>query len=91
MKYEETPRVDQQKPKTQTKMMTKKKYGETCRMICQNGYRSSGTVWQMNVFRNTETLPVLLMNHLQSREQKWYRVSTAFLLTSRRTEIAISA
>ena len=36
-------------------------------------------------------LPVLLMNYLQSREQKWHRVSTAFLLTSRRTEIAISA
>ena len=30
------------------------------------------------------------MNYLQSREQKWYRVSTAFLLTSRRTEIAPS-
>ena len=27
-----------------------------------------------------ETLPVLLMNYLQSREQKWYRVSTAFKL-----------
>ena len=28
--------------------------------------------------QNTETLPVLLMNYLQNREQKWYRVSTAF-------------
>ena len=37
------------------------------------------------------TLPVLLMNYLQSREQKWYQVSTAFLLTSQRTEIATSA
>ena len=45
----------------------------------------------MKVFQNTETLPVLLMNDLWSREQKWYRVSTAFFLTSRRTEIAISA
>ena len=45
----------------------------------------------MKVFHNTETLPLLLMNYLQSREQKWYRVSTAFLLTSRRTEIEISA
>ena len=35
----------------------------------------------MKVFQNTETLPVLLMNYLQGREQKWYRVRTAFLLT----------
>ena len=28
----------------------------------------------MKVFQNTETLPVLLMNYFQSREQKWYRV-----------------
>ena len=34
--------------------------------------------WLMKVFQNIETLPVLLMNYLQSREQKWYRVSTAF-------------
>ena len=46
----------------------------------------------MTVFQNTGMhLRVLLMNYLQSREQKWYRVSTAFLLTSRRTEIATSA
>ena len=51
---------------------------------------SSRTVWLMNVFQNTQTLPVLLMNYLQRCEQKWYRVSTAFLHTSRRTEIAIS-
>ena len=31
---------------------------------------------------NTETLPVLLMNYLQSREQVWYRVSIASLLSS---------
>ena len=46
---------------------------------------------KMKVFQNTETLPVLLMNYLQSREQKWYRVSKVSILTSRRTEIAISA
>ena len=70
------------KPKNQIQMTTTRKHEETRRMICQNGYRSSGTVWEMKVFQNTETLPVLLMNYLQSREQKWYRVSTAFLLTS---------
>ena len=37
MEYEETRRVDQQKPKTQIKMTTTRKYVETCRMICQNG------------------------------------------------------
>ena len=45
----------------------------------------------MKVFQNTETLPVLLMSYLQSREQKWYRSSIVSLLTSRRTEIATSA
>ena len=39
----------------------------------------------------SRTPRVLLMNCLQSREQKWYRASTVFTLTSRRTEIATSA
>ena len=43
------------------------------------------------VFQNTEALPIRLVNYLQSREQKWYRVSIASSLTSRRTEIATSA
>ena len=29
--------------------------------------------WLMKVFQNIETLPVLLINYLWSREQKWYR------------------
>ena len=29
-------------------------------------------------FQNIDTLPVLLMNHLWSREQKWYRVTQHF-------------
>ena len=40
---------------------------------------------------DTETLPVLLTNYLQSREQKWYLVSITSSLTSGRTENAISA
>ena len=44
-KYEETRRMDQQETKTQTKMTTTRKYKETRRMICQNGWRSSSTVW----------------------------------------------
>ena len=43
------------------------------------------------MFQNTEMLPVLLMNYFRGREQKWYRVSTVVIFTSRRTEIAISA
>ena len=34
----------------------------------------------MTVFQNTEALPILLMNYLQSREQKWCRVSLVSLL-----------
>ena len=64
--------MDQQKPKTQTKMMTMRKFEETCRMICQSGYRSSGTVRWMKVFQNIETLLILLMKYLQSREEKWF-------------------
>ena len=46
----------------------------------------------MTVFQNTKTHPrVLLVNHLQSGEEKWYRTTTLFILTSRRTEIATSA
>ena len=44
----------------------------------------------MKVFQHTEILPVLLMNYLFCREQKWYRINTTFLLTSRKTRIAIS-
>ena len=46
----------------------------------------------MIVYQNTETHPrVPLVNYLQSREQQWCRVSTVFILISRRTEIATSA
>ena len=46
--------------------------------------------WLMKVFHNIDTLPVLLMNYFWSREQKWYRVNTTFLLVSQKTTIAIS-
>ena len=46
----------------------------------------------MKVFQPVGTHPrVLLVNQLQSRDQKWYRESTVCLLISRRTEIATSA
>ena len=41
----------------------------------------------MIVSQNTETLPVLLKNYVQSREQKWYRASIVSLLTSRKTKL----
>ena len=41
----------------------------------------------MKVFQLTGTHPgVLLVNNLQIRKEKWYRASTVFILTSRRTE-----
>ena len=54
-------------------------YGETRRMSQQKPktqikmMTTRNYTW-MKVFQNTETLPVLLMNFLWSREQKWYRV-----------------
>ena len=72
----ETRRMNQQKPKTQIKIRTTKNYRMTSCKVCQIGYRSSGMDRHMKVFLNTETLPVLLMFYLWSREQKWYRVST---------------
>ena len=46
--------------------------------VCLIGFRSSSMVWQTKVFQNIETLLVLLMNYIWSREQKWYRLSTTF-------------
>ena len=46
--------------------------------------------WLMKVFQNIKMLPVLLMNYLWSREQKWYRVNKTSLLIYRKTGIAIS-
>ena len=40
--------------------------------------KSSKTIWWMTVSQNTETLPVLLINYLQSRKQDLYKVSTVF-------------
>ena len=78
--YGEARRMSHKKPK----METTRTSGETRCLICQNGYNNLQRILWMKVFQNTETLPVLLMNYLQSREQKWYRISTAFLLTSQR-------
>ena len=50
--------------------------------VCQIGYRGSSMDWLMKVFQNIDTLPVLLMNYLWDRKQKWYRVSTALRLYS---------
>ena len=46
----------------------------------------------MKVFQLIGThLRFLLVNQLQSREDKWYRANTIFILISRRTETATSA
>ena len=61
-------------------------------MICSIGYRSPDRIWWMKVFQLTGTHPrVLLVNHLQSREEHWYRASTVLKVTSIKTEIARSA
>ena len=41
MKYEETRRIDQHKPKTQRNKMTTKKYEETRCMICQEEFKDN--------------------------------------------------
>ena len=82
--------MNEQKSKTQINMTTMKNYRVMSCKVYQIGYRSSRMDWLMNVFQNIETLPVLLENYLWSREQKWYRVNTTFLLTTRKTGIAIS-
>ena len=64
--------MDQQKPKTQIKMTTKRKYEETSCMVCQNGQNSSRAIWQMKVFQKTETLPVLLINTFRAVSTHWY-------------------
>ena len=78
--------------KTPTKVTTTRPYGETCCMICKTGSKNLQRIWWMRVFQLLGTHPrVLLVNQLQSREEKWYRASTVFILTSQRTEIATSA
>ena len=48
-------------------------------VICQNGQKNLRTILWMIVFQNTGTHPrVLLVNQLQSCEEKWYRASTVF-------------
>ena len=72
-----------------TQTMTKN-YREMSCKVCQMGNWSSSMDRLMKVFQNINTLPVLLMNYLWSREQKWYRVNRTFSLISRKTGIAIS-
>ena len=98
----DTPKMNPQKQKTKIKVENQKKYKEIYRMNCMIGYRNSGRIWLTKVLQQSlgetqskevETLPSHLMNLQWSREQKWnrVRVSTVFLRTFRRTQIAISA
>ena len=90
--YADTGRMNQQKPKTQTQMETTRPFGETRSVICQNGQKNSQKTLWTKEFQYTRTHPrVLLVNQLQSREEKWYRARTVLNLTSRRTEIVTSA
>ena len=78
------------KQKTQIQM-TPKEYEETRCVICQNGQKSSKRILWVIVSQKTETLPVLLINYLQSRELKWYRASIVSSSASRRTKVATSS
>ena len=70
--------MDQQKRKTQTNND-------------DNEEKGGNSSYDLPDWLEEFTLPVLPMNYIQGLEQKWYRVSIAFLLTSQRTEIAMSA
>ena len=54
-------------------METTTNYEVNCRKICWNGHRIPRRIWWIRRFNHINTLPVLLMNYLQSREQKWNR------------------
>ena len=88
--------------KQKIKMKDAKRHRAIYCMTCRTGCRSSEKIRSMKVVLwshgetlrlRIETLPVLLMNYEWSREQKWNRgrASTAFILTSRNTQIVKSA
>ena len=80
------------KPKTQIKMKTPSRHGETCCVICQSGWNNAQEILWTKEFQYTRTHPrALLVSQLQSRWEKWYRASTVFILTSRSTETATFA
>ena len=64
-------------------METARPYGETRRLICQNGWKNLQRILWTKVFQLTNTHPrVLLVNQLQSREEGRYRANTFFVFTS---------
>ena len=75
------------------KIRTASGYGETrSLMLCQNSYMNLPRISWMKECQNMEThARVLLMNHLQSRRDKWYPENTVLKLASRRTDISIFA
>ena len=75
-----------------TKMETTRPCGETRCVICQKGYKNLRRILWIKVLQLMGTHPrVLLLNQLQSCEEKWYRTITVFVLTSRRIETVTSA
>ena len=82
--------MDQQKSKTSKSNMTIEELQSDELQGVPDWPQSSNMDWMMKVFQNIEMLPVLLVNYLLSREQKWYRGNTTSLLISRKTGIAIS-
>ena len=52
--------------------------GRTRKLVAWSARMATGIQGRIDGWKNTETLAVLLMNYLWSREQKWYRVNIAF-------------
>ena len=77
-----------QKPKKTNE--TPMQHGATCRMIWRNGWRNSLNIqWTKKLQHQAQHPQAFLVNHfIWHIREKWYRVSTASLLTSRKTEVA---
>ena len=79
--------MDQQKPKTPKNDDNEKVRGHLSHDLPERPQEFRYGLVDESVPEHRD-VPVLLMNYFQTREQKCYRVSTAFLLTSRRTDIS---
>ena len=100
--YGETRCIDQQKPRTQIRIKDAKTYRAIFCMTFRTGCRNPEKIWSVKIVLEShgetrrlriETLPVPLMNHFWSREQKRIRVRASMVstLTFRKTRTAISA
>ena len=71
-------------------MRTTPVHGEARCVICRNGRRNSLIIqWAKKLLSRVKHPEAFLVDRIITNlREKWYRVSTGFSLTSRRTEIA---